>query len=168
MEDPSFTTKKVPEKIIVGISRRTSNARGFEDISACWQDFFAQNGAARITNRTVPPVMYAVYSDYETDWRGEYSYLIGCGVDRAGAIPEGMEVRRVPAQTYAVFRAKGRMPDEILAVWATVWASDLSRTYTCDLEVYDKRFTRPVNKEVEIYVAVDPERKEKVPYVTVS
>ena len=27
----------------------------------------------------------------------------------------------------------------------------LSRTYTCDLEVYDKRFTRPVNKEVEIY-----------------
>ena len=56
---------------------------------------------------TVPPVMYAVYSDYETDWRGEYSYLIGCGVDRAGAIPEGMEVRRVPAQTYAVLRAKG-------------------------------------------------------------
>jgi predicted transcriptional regulator YdeE len=73
-------------------------------------------------------------------------------------VPEGMEVRQIPSQTYAVFRAKGRMPDEIVAVWANVWASDLPRSYTYDFEVYDKRFTRPLRKEADVYVAVDPDR----------
>ncbi|MGA2122602.1 MAG: effector binding domain-containing protein [Methanoregula sp.] len=76
-------------------------------------------------------------------------------------MPEGMEVRHIPAQTYAVFRVNGRMPDEILAVWANIWGSDLTRTYTYDFELYDKRFARPLNKEVDVYVAVDPEHMEK-------
>jgi predicted transcriptional regulator YdeE len=102
--------------------------------------------------------MYAVYSDYESDWRGEYSYLIGCGVTRAATVPEGMEVRQIPAQSYAVFTAKGRMPDEVLAVWSTVWLSSLPRTYTFDFEVYDQRFTNPKQKEADVCVAIDPDR----------
>jgi len=53
------------------------------------------------------------------------------------------------------------MPDEIVGVWANIWASDLPRTYTYDFELYDKRFTRPLKKETDVYVAVDPERMEK-------
>jgi predicted transcriptional regulator YdeE len=102
--------------------------------------------------------MYAVYSDYVSDWRGEYAYLIGAGVTRAGTVPEGMEVRKIPAQTYAIFNAKGQMPDEVLAVWSQVWLSELPRTYTFDFEVYDQRFTRPKAKEVDICIAVDPAR----------
>ena len=127
---------------------------------ATWTDFLHQNATAKIKNRALPPTMYAVYSDYERDWRGEYSYLIGWGVTRAGNVPEGMETRTIPAQTYAVFRAHGQMPDEVLAVWSQVWLSDLPRTYTFDFEVYDKRFTNPDQKEVDICVAVDPEKTE--------
>lgn len=105
--------------------------------------------------------MYAVYSDYEKDWTGTYSYLLGCGVTRADKVPEGLEVRHIPAQTYAVFTAKGKMPDEIVGVWANVWSSDLPRTYTFDFEVYDKRFARPVAKEADIYVAVDPDQMKE-------
>jgi predicted transcriptional regulator YdeE len=106
--------------------------------------------------------MYAVYSDYESDWRGEYSYMLGCGVSRAGTVPEGMEVRHIPAQTYAVFSAKGQMPDEVLAVWSLVWLSELPRTYTYDFEVYDKRFTNPKKKQVDICVSVHPDQMEKM------
>jgi predicted transcriptional regulator YdeE len=53
------------------------------------------------------------------------------------------------------------MPDEILAVWSLVWLSDLPRTYTYDFEVYDKRFTSPKQKEVDICIAVDPEKMEQ-------
>nr|WP_320161938.1 GyrI-like domain-containing protein [uncultured Methanoregula sp.] len=164
MENIPFTIRKVPERIVVGLSRRTCNAdgRSVTDIPACWTEFFKQNAAAKIKNRAIPPAMYVVYSDYASDWKGEYSFLLGCGVTRAESVPEGMEVRRIPAQTYAVFNAKGRMPDELLAVWATVWPSSLPRTYTYDFEVYDKRFTRPLNKEVDVYVAIDPEQLKKL------
>lgn len=120
------------------------------------------NAAAKIRNRAAPPAMYAVYSDYETDWTGEYSYMIGCGVTRAEKAPEGMEIRRIPEQTYAVFNAKGQMPDEVLAAWSMVWGSRLPRTYTYDFEVFDERFTRPKAKEVDVCVAIDPVQLEKL------
>jgi predicted transcriptional regulator YdeE len=128
---------------------------------AAWAAFLQMNASAKIKNRAVPPTMYAVYSDYESDWRGEYSYVIGCGVTRAGTVPEGLEVKKIPAQTYAVFNAKGQMPDEVLAVWSLVWLSDLQRTYTFDFEVYDQRFTRPKAKEVDVCIGIDPEKMEQ-------
>jgi predicted transcriptional regulator YdeE len=158
--DIPFTIKKIPAKTVIGISRRTSNAdgRSIQDIPATWTDFLQQNANAKIKNRALPPAMYAVYSHYESDWKGEYAYMIGCGVTRAGTVPEGMEVRKIPAQTYAIFNAKGRMPDEVVAIWSLIWLSELPRIYTYDFEVYDKRFTHPAAKEVDICIAVDPER----------
>jgi len=161
MDGLKYSIKKIPARTVVGISRRTSNAEAHTCIPGCWQEFLQKNAPARIAHRVNPPVMYAVYSDYEKDWTAPYTYLLGCGVTRADTVPEGMEVRHIPSQTYAVFRAKGRMPDEIVGVWANIWASDLPRTYTYDFELYDKRFTRPLKKETDVYVAVDPERMEK-------
>jgi len=166
MQDLSFKVQKMPEFLVVGVSRRTCNAdgRSVEDIPAVWRDFLTKNAAAQIKNRAVPPKMYAVYSDYASDWKGEYAFLIGVGVTRAPAVPEGMEVRRIPAQTYARFVAKGEMPSSLLEIWSSIWLSELPRTYTFDFEVYDQRFTRPKNKEIDIYVAVDPAKMEGVPH----
>lgn len=160
--DIPFTVKKIPAKTVIGITRRTSNAdgRSMKDIQATWTDFLQQNATAKIKNRALPPTLYAVYSDYVSDWKDEYSYMIGCGVTRAGTVPEGMEVRNIPAQTYAIFNAKGRMPDEVVAIWSMVWLSELPRTYTYDFEVYDKRFANPKVKEVDICIAVDPKKMD--------
>jgi len=158
MDGLKYTIKKVPARTVVGIARRTSNADAAATIPSCWQAFLMNNAPARIPHRVAPPVMYAVYSDYEKDWTKPYTYLLGCGVTRADKVPEGMEVRHIPEQTYAVFKAKGRMPDEIVGVWANIWTSDLPRTYTYDFELYDKRFTRPVAKEADVYIAVDPKK----------
>jgi predicted transcriptional regulator YdeE len=106
--------------------------------------------------------MFAVYSEYDSDWTGEYSYMIGSEVTKADTIPEGLAVTRIPAQTYAVFKAAGPMPDALLAVWMSVWGTNLPRTYTCDFEQYDSRFTRPENKEIDVYVAVNEEEIDKM------
>lgn len=160
----AFRLRKMPEFTVIGVSRRTCNAdgRSIEDIPAVWRDFLTKNAAAQIKNRSIPPAMYAVYSDYEKDWTKEYAFLIGCGVTRAATVPEGMEVRRIPAQTYAHFVVKGEMPQVVLEVWSSIWISDLPRTYTFDFEVYDQRFTRPKNKEIDIYVAVDASKMDAV------
>jgi predicted transcriptional regulator YdeE len=164
MDNPVFTIKKMPARIVMGIKRRTSNAdgRSVTDIPACWQEFLSRNMASKITNRAKTPAMFAVYSEYDSDWMGEYAYLIGSEVTKADIIPEGLAVTRIPAQTYAVFTAAGPMPDALLAVWMSVWGTSLPRTYTCDYEQYDARFTRPENKEVDIYIAVDEEQIEKM------
>jgi len=159
MEDLAFTLEEIPQKTVVGIERRTCNADGrcLKDIPACWQEFLATKAAARIPHRAKPAVMYAVYSDYASDWKGEYSYLIGCGVTKADRVPEGMAVRTIPAQKYAVFHAQGPMPDAVLGIWASVWGTKLPRAYTFDYEVYDERFTRKNNPEVDIYIAIRDE-----------
>lgn len=164
MDVPEFTVKKMPAKIIMGIKRRTSNAdgRSVTDIPACWQDFLSQNVAAKIPNRAKTPAFFAVYSDYESDWTGEYSFMIGSEVTKADSIPEGLAITRIPAQTYALFKAAGPMPDALLAVWMSVWGTNLPRAYTCDFEWYDSRFTRPENKEIDVYVAINEEELKKL------
>ena len=160
MDDLAFTLKKIPEKIVMGVQRRTSNADGhsIKDIPACWQDFFSLNMASKILNRAKTPAMFAVYSDYESDWTGEYSYMIGSEVTKADRIPVGLAVVRIPAQTYAVFTAAGPMPDAILLVWGSIWGTKLPRAYTFDFEQYDARFTRPENKEADVCVAVNEDQ----------
>jgi predicted transcriptional regulator YdeE len=54
------------------------------------------------------------------------------------------------------------MPDEVLAAWSMIWLSGLPRIYTYDFEVYDKRFTRPKNKEVDIYIGINPDLLDPV------
>jgi predicted transcriptional regulator YdeE len=159
MEDLTFTIQELSEKTVVGIGRRTCNAdgRSVDDIPACWQEFLATKAAAKIHHRAIPPSMYAVYSHYDSDWKGEYSYLIGCPVTNADKVPEGMTVQKIPAQKFAVFHARGPMPDAVLGIWASLWGSDLPRTYTADFEVYDSRFTRKANPEVDIYVGIKDE-----------
>ncbi|MFA5253734.1 MAG: GyrI-like domain-containing protein [Methanoregula sp.] len=159
MDDTAYTVEKLPARLAAGIERRTCNAdgRSLKDIPACWQEFLATKAAARIPHRVVPPVMYAVYSRYETDWTGEYSYLLGCAVTKADKLPKGLIAREIPAQTYAHFKAQGPMPDAVVGTWAGIWGSDLPRTYLCDFEVYDTRFTDRNKPEVDIYVGIKDE-----------
>jgi predicted transcriptional regulator YdeE len=156
MKDLPYTRVKLPARIAMGIERRTCNADGrcLSDIPACWQEFLATKAAAHIPHRAVSPLMYAVYSGYTSDWTGEYSYLLGCGVTKAVLPPKGLEVRHIPAQTYALFHARGMMPDAVVGVWGGIWGSDLPRTFCYDFEVYDSRFTDKKNPEVDIYVGI--------------
>jgi len=159
MDDLPYTVEKIPARIAVGIERRTCNAdgRSLQDIPACWQEYLSTKAVARTPHRAKPTIMLALYSDYETDWTGEYSYLLGCGVTKADKLPKGLVARHIPAQTYAHFRAQGPMPDAVVGVWAGIWGTDMPRTYLCDFEVYDARFTDKKNPEVDIYVGIKDE-----------
>ena len=50
------------------------------------------------------------------------------------------------------------MPDALLGVWMSIWGTKLPRAYTFDFEQYDSRFTRPENKEVDVYIAVNEDQ----------
>jgi len=128
----------VEEFRVIGVAARTSNARemtGDSAIATLWGRF-AGGGA---------PV--ALYTDYESDKDGEYTFVLGVRAAADAVAPEGMEARTVPAGRYAVFVCgRGPAAQAVMEAWRRIWATPLDRAYGTDFEVYDD--------PVRIYVGV--------------
>jgi predicted transcriptional regulator YdeE len=142
---------------VLGIKARTTNARemnGQGAIGPIWGRFVKDKLLDRIPNR-VDGRIIAVYSDYENDKDGEYSYLLGAKVKVANDVPDGMASRQVIAGEYALFSANGRPPAEmVVGIWKEIWSLEmrkkLRRAYRTDFEVYDSG----PDSAVEIYLGL--------------
>lgn len=148
------TTKE--ELIVVGISKRTSNQNGqaAKDIPQLWQKFMAKDIARELANK-VDDTIYALYTDYEGDHTKPYTLTIGYKVSNLDNIPEDMTVKIVPEANYAKFMAKGDLTkDAVINKWMEIWNSNLDRSYTADIEIYDDRAKDPTNGEAEILISV--------------
>jgi predicted transcriptional regulator YdeE len=145
--------------MLVGLETRTSNALEANPATARignnWQQFFARGLGQAIPNQVNPHKLYGVYTQYESDFRGEYSQLVAVAVSEAEAIPD-LSTVQAPATCYLLFSGSGEMPQTVLQVWQQVWAyfaqsaCPHQRAYTTDLEVYDS--TRP--DVIEILIAI--------------
>lgn len=141
---------------IIGISVETTNANGkaMEDLGQLWGRFFAEDIQNRIPNKANPEI-YSIYTDYESDFTGKYTTIIGVKVHSLDAIPEGLVGREFGSGNFIPYIAKGEMPHAVGAVWKEIWDQDqeLSRKYTYDFEVYGERSQQGKNSEVMIYIA---------------
>jgi predicted transcriptional regulator YdeE len=147
---------KIESFKIIGISVRTTNEGGKsgEDIGEFWERFYKENIASKIPGK-ISEDIYSVYTDYESDYKGSYTTIIGCKVNSLNDIPEGMTGKEIEEGDYKVFTAKGKMPDAVINQWMEIWNdSDLKRAYTSDFEVYGEKSQNPENAEVDIYIAV--------------
>ena len=146
---------------IIGINTRTSNQdemKGTGKIPALWNKFYSEQALSKIPGKLNSDII-AVYHDYESDASAPYSVLIGAKVAPGTKAPEGMELLNIPAQKYAkITSAKGEMPGVVIDAWKTVWnlteKSELNRTYTFDLEVYDQRTANPKSAEVDLFITI--------------
>ena len=99
----------LPGKKLVGITTRTSNAKIFESapatnpIAATVQKFFHTGLSAKINNRKRPGTTYCVYTKYESDHNGDYTFMIGEEVDSFDHVGAEFETLEIPAQNYAKF-----------------------------------------------------------------
>jgi predicted transcriptional regulator YdeE len=164
----SKTLKKelttLPEKKLVGISVRTSNAAEFNPETAkillTVQNYFHNGLYDKIPNRKTPGKAYCVYTEYETDHTGAYTYFIGEEVDADSDVPEGLSTITIPAQSYAKFTtAPGPMPSVCINAWMDIWkmtSEDLGgkRNYNADFEVYDERALDHANTVLDIYIGI--------------
>ncbi len=144
---------------VIGIETRTRN--GYEAdpatarIPGIWQHFFTEQVEEKISQRINPTVYYAVYTEYESDYTGAYTYILGSAVSNLAALSRGMIKVELPASRYMVFTAQGVMPTAIIETWNEIWHyfttnTTYHRAYTADFELYDKN--NP--EKVEIYIAL--------------
>ena len=160
--NPSMKTT-LPEPIYVaGYMIRTSNAKemgGNGEIGKLWGRFMQQNLAAQIPNR-IGQTLMVVYSDYASDEKGEYNYLLGAPVTTVDGLPAGLSFRRIPAGQFAVFTtAQGPVAQVLQATWKQIWMSTPSqlggqRAFVADYEIYDQRSSDPNNAQVKVHVGL--------------
>ena len=136
-----------PEQYLVGISCRTSNAKGEGEVAipALWQEFFnLDDFPNKLSNDII-----ALYSDYETDHLSPYTLTIGYQVANFDEVPTELTKKVIPQSTFAVFPVHTPPPQGILETWQTIWNTDLPRTYAGDFERYHAD-----QKTIEILIAV--------------
>ncbi len=154
----------LPEIKLLGILCRTNNTAEMNISSAkiapTIQKYFRQAVGEEIPNRKNPGTTYCVYTDYESDFTGDYTYFIGEEVKFVGDSMEGFSSIIIPAQNYAKFTSKpGIMPEVCIDMWQNIWkmkSGELGgkRAYLADFEVYDKRALDPSKTVLDIYVGV--------------
>ena len=141
---------------IIGIAVRTTNANGqaATDLGKLWGQFMSDT-ISKIPN-TISEEIIAIYTDYESDYQGAYTAIIGKKVNSLDEIPNGMIGREFPATKFQKFIAKGEMPNAVMQTWKTIWEQDevLNRAYQYDFEVYGAKSQNGSESEVEVFVSV--------------
>jgi len=160
------TTTLLAEIKLVGITARTNNTHIFEGdpstnkIAATVQKYFHNGLGEKISSRKNPGTTFCVYTNYESDVNGDYTYFIGEEVTSFDKVDKEFEILTIPVQNYAKFTNQpGPMPAVCVDMWQNIWkmnASDLGgdRAYIADFEVYDQRSHDHNNVILDIYIGI--------------
>ncbi len=156
------TATKSPPIHLIGISARTSYSQERDKmrglIFPCIQRYFHGALFEKIPKRKKPGTTFCVYTDYESDYTGAYTYFIGEEVDSFDhLLPEEFQKLTIPEQQYAKFTTgPAPMPSVIVNAWENIWKMSSAeiggrRRYAADFEVYDERASDHQNIVLDIY-----------------
>lgn len=146
---------------VIGIESRTTNAQEASDsaIGKLWGRLATEDLLSRIPHR-VDTHIVAVYSDYESDKDGPYTYTLGAKVSSTHDVPAGMVSKKVLSGDYAMFTAQGGPPPQMTVdLWKRIWSLEkpgpLHRAYKTDFEVhYNGLEAHPPDTHIDIYIGV--------------
>ncbi|MDQ1090232.1 GyrI-like domain-containing protein [Siphonobacter sp. SORGH_AS_1065] len=151
-----MSNQTIQEFYVIGISTRTTNANGqsAKDIEALWGRFWGEDIQKQIPNK-VSDDIYAVYTDYETDFTGSYTTLIGLPVRSLETIPKGFVGMTIETSVYQKFISKGKMPEAVFNTWVEIWGNkDLKRAYKADFTVHGIKYHDGDQAEVETFISL--------------
>lgn len=127
------------DRVIVGISVRTSLADAAKDIPATWERFFREGVLESLPRDPADAAIYAVYTDYERDFAAPYTMVLGVVVPEDSKVPVGRRRVTLPAGPYATFALEGEPARVVWGAWQHVngpWAERARRRYVADFERY--------------------------------
>lgn len=151
-----YETKKLDKFYIAGLAVRTINKDGKaqQDLGELQSRFFTKQIAASIPNK-ISEEVYCIYTDYESNFMGEYTAVLGCKVASVENLPEDLIVKEIPASTYRVYRSEEKLPEAVLKTWMHIWQSpDTDRAYKADFELYGLEAQNPNDAVVYTYISV--------------
>ena len=156
---------KLGNLILLDMTARTNNKNEMNPqaskIAQLAGMYWEKQIANQFKNRINPGITYSVYTEYESNENGEYTYFIGEEV-RSFDDQDLSKFKSltIPATTYQKFTTEsGKIPDIVIAAWQKIWQmkeKDLEgkRKYIADFEIYDQRAIDPNQAIVDIYIGI--------------
>ncbi len=151
--------------LLVGISTRTNNKNELDPkkakIGNFSKSYWENNTSSQFANRLEPGVTYAIYTDFESDENGDYTYFIGETVENLDKQDmSNITSLTIPKSTYHKFTTDiGEFPDIVVNSWKKIWKMKKEnflgeRSYIADFEIYDSRAADPKNAVIDIYIGI--------------
>lgn len=155
--EPKIVNKESFMVIGPGVRSTPENGQNFIQIPKFVQKCIAEKYWEKIPNQIHPETTYGICTDMDPS--GSFTYMTAKEVSTLKTIPKGMIGKIIPAAKYAVFTAKGKVPDKIQEVTRTIYGEWLNksgkeRSETEDLEVYEESRMNLPEPEVDIYVPI--------------
>lgn len=142
------------------ISILSPEKSNFSVIPKLWDQLNQHSGKIKNRSRVRVGLCECIKEDLETKTHpDECYYLAGFEVTGFDSIPEGMDVKTVPAGHYAVFTHRGKL-DKLEMTMSFIYGSWLPKSGEAlreapDLEIYDERFKlNSDDSEVDLYIPI--------------
>jgi predicted transcriptional regulator YdeE len=150
-----FENVALGEFLVAGISVRTYNLNGQsqKDITELWNRFMNEKISEKIPDK-VNENIHCIYAEYESDFMGPYTTILGYKVNSAENLPDGIVVKTISPSNYLLFKSTGKLPHCVLQTWQTVWDAAIKRSYRADFDVYPSDAFSSENPVVETYVSI--------------
>ncbi|NRB10512.1 MAG: GyrI-like domain-containing protein [Rickettsiaceae bacterium] len=158
------TLVNLEEKIIVGLNTNTGYeelSNGSTKIADLINNYYGSNIEKDIANRKTPGITYSVYSDYTSNYLGNYQYHYGEEVSNSSKVSTNLHKVIIPTGKYIKFTTEpGKIPNVIIQAWQEIWQLEETnnlggiRLYNSDFELYDQRSMDPNNAVVDIYIGI--------------
>ena len=150
---------------VVGKRKRVGkpqSAAATPDITAMWQEYGADGTMAKlIACLPKEPVMKGLLGICFSSELNAKQFPYGIGVEYDGRkVDEDLEVVTIPANTYAVFTSKGKMPDAFIETYHRIVTEFFSQSTqyeyaeNVEFEVYSSEDVTNPDYQCEIWIAV--------------
>jgi AraC family transcriptional regulator len=155
--EPKIISKKAFLVIGIELKTTTSEGKNFIEMPQFWQQVIQKRQIKNIPNKKQPDTVLGICMDFKTD--GAFSYIIGSEVTHTDNVPDDMVSREILEANYAVFTARGKMPDSIQNMIKYIYQewlpkSNYQHAYSPEFELYDERSDDSENAEVDIYIPI--------------
>ncbi|MFD1019888.1 AraC family transcriptional regulator [Thalassobacillus hwangdonensis] len=166
--EPKMITKPAFHLIGYGLKTKNQDGQNNQDIPEFWQQYINNQLGLNIPKPLNKNVELGVCTDFSPE-TGEFVYVIGMEVKEGTDTPEGMVYKSFPELDYAVFTTpeadEESFPSTIQSTWNyifTEWFPQSSYEHrgTLDFELYDERCYGTENKQMDIYIPIQPSIKK--------
>lgn len=146
---------------------KPQSANATKDITTMWQEYGADGTMERLIDCIAEnPIMKGLLGIcFSSELNAEH-FPYGIGVEYDGRkIYDDLEVVTIPANTYAVFTSKGKMPDAFIETYNRIvteffpQSSQYEYAENVEFEVYPSADTSNPNYQCEIWIAVKEKYK---------